>query len=90
MKQSLRQTQEPRYPLGAYIKRWCIDRGISQKEFALGAGYTYQHQVFKLKSTSIETLFRIVDFMAQNSALPEEFYLSRLKSVIQGTYKWTI
>ena len=85
MKQS---TTAPERPLGAYIKRWCIHHGISQKQFAVGVGYCEQQQVFKLKNVSVHAYFRIVNFMVQNSALPEEFYLSRLKTVIEGKYRW--
>jgi len=89
MQQSLRVTYKPKTPLGEYIKMWCIHRGISQKEFAIGVGYTYAHQVFKLKRVSLDTYFNMIDYMGKNSTLPKSFYAIRLKDIITGEYKWT-
>lgn len=81
---------KPEYPLGEYIKRWCKYNGVTQTQIASGCGYNEKTQMYKLKTSSVKNLFRIVDFMAKNSKLSEEFYMMRIKQVIQGRYLWEI
>jgi transcriptional regulator with XRE-family HTH domain len=86
MESHIRETYQPKYPLGEYIKRWCYARQMTQKEFAKGIGYSRKSEIFQLKAVSINTYFKIVEYMTRNSGLTEEFYLSRIKAVIQNEY----
>lgn len=85
----LRTTYQPDYPLGAYIKRWARLHNITQKRINSGVGYSPTYSLYRLKSPSLDKFFSIVNYMAANSALSEEFYIVRLKAVIEGNYKWT-
>ena len=87
---NIRQRQpDPKYPLGAYIKRWCNLRAIRQVQINQAIGYSDKYPLFRCTSMSIEKFFLLVDFMSKNSPMSQEFYMSRIKCVMQGKYIWT-
>lgn len=82
------ESQEPKYPLGAYLKRWAIMRGISQMDMARALGYNERYGIWRTKRVSLYKFLDMVEYLSKNSGLSEEFYLARLKQVIKGEYKW--
>lgn len=78
----------PKYPLGFYLKRWANMRGISQIDMAIALNYTPRYKIWEANSVSLKKFFLIIEYLSNNSSLPEEFYYARLKQVLQGEYKW--
>lgn len=79
---------KPKSPLGAYLRRWAMMRGITQIQMARDIGYHEKYPIWKTRGVSLHKFLDIVEYLSKNSGLSEEFYLARLKQVIKGEYKW--
>lgn len=78
----------PKSPLGAYLRRWAMMRGITQITMAREIGYSEKYALWRARTVTLNNFFAIVEYLSKNSGLSEEFYLVRLKQVIKGEYKW--
>ena len=74
--------------VGRYIRRWCFLHSLSKSEFRLGVGLSNGVDPFKMQGLSLKRYFRICEFMSESSSLSVEFYMHRIKSVLQGDYQW--
>lgn len=73
--------------IGEYILLWCSKHGVTRRDFLIAVGYSPSTWIKGLNSVSIEKYFAIAEFMAETSqVLPIEFYLKRLKDVLQWKY----
>ena len=74
--------------IGQYIILWCSKHGITRKDFKAAVGYHYATSLKRMNSLSLEKYFAIAEYMSETSkVLSVEFYLKRLKDVLQGQYK---
>lgn len=74
--------------LGRYIRRFCRNNGIAKAEFREALGYSRGVDVFQLESMSLNRYFVMCDYMSRNSSLHTEFYMARIKTILQGDYRW--
>ena len=74
--------------VGRYIRRWCFLHSVSKSEFRDGIGLSKGVDPFKYEGVSLKRYFAICEFMSERSSLPVEFYMHRIKSVLQGDYQW--
>lgn len=72
--------------IGQYIKRFCNINNITVKKMVKECAMREPYPLSKPRNLSINTYFKIAEYMAQNSNMSEEFYLRRIKLVLQGKY----
>lgn len=74
-------------PIGKYLVMWCSKHGIKRTDFKKAVGYHNATCMTSIKGLSLQKYFIIAEYMAETSqVLPVEFYLKRLKNVLQGKY----
>ena len=67
---------------------WCRKHGIQRKDFNKAVGFHYATSLKRMTSLSMQKYFAIAEYMSETSkVLSVEFYLKRLKDVLEGTYK---
>ena len=71
--------------IGLFVKRFCNIHCIQVKTFMRDTKF----RVYPLntrRSMTIATYFRVAEYMSEHSVLPIEFYLKRIKDVLEGNY----